>query len=73
MKTISLEIEESKFTFVIELLKNFSFIKIIDQEKQLDAKELFKEELTEAMEEVVAYKAKKTELIDTKSFLESLP
>ena len=65
-KTISLQIEENKFAFVIELLRHFSFIQIIEKENEEQAKQLFAQELNEAMEEIAAYKAKKTELIDTK-------
>lgn len=66
---VLLDIKDSKAEFVLELLKNFSFVKT---ESLTPAKARFLEELKGSVEEVAAAKEGKVKLQPARDFLNEL-
>ncbi len=56
---ITLEVPDHEATFLLELLRRFSFVKIQNSEEQQLAKEQFLQELGESIDEVKLIKAGK--------------
>lgn len=52
MKQITLHIEESKFTFFLELIKNFDFVQVEDAEDEGDSKEAIVANIKQGLNEV---------------------
>jgi len=68
MKHITLEIPDNKYSFFLELIKNFDFVKKIEVAKEPTKKEIL-QGIREAAEEVKLIKAGKCKAVSLKEFL----
>ncbi|MFM2223985.1 MAG: hypothetical protein RJA07_187 [Bacteroidota bacterium] len=67
---LTIEVKDNKAEFVMELLKNFKFVKLKSAKKT--AKEIFLEELKEAVHEVNLAKQGKIKLKSAQQLLDEL-
>ncbi|RMG31792.1 MAG: hypothetical protein D6730_00875 [Bacteroidetes bacterium] len=69
MKQLILQIEEGKYSFFMELIQNFDFIKV---QEEGDNKEAIMENLKQGFEEMKLYKDKKLKGTPLNEFLNEL-
>lgn len=76
MKQLVLEVPDNKFHFIMELLKNFRFLKVKTSKKETSKKEILKKEilngLKEAVEQVNLHKQGKIKLKSLDQLLNEL-
>ncbi len=65
-----LKVKESKFRFLIELLKNFDFVQVDSEDE--DSKEAILKNIREGLKEVQLIKQKKLKTRSAKDFLNEL-
>jgi len=70
MKQVVLDVEESKYGFLMELLENLDFVKV--QEDTADSKEEIVESLKQSFRELKLYKEGKLKGIPAKQLLDEL-
>ncbi len=70
MRQLTLKVKESKFRFLIELLKNFDFVQVDSEDE--DSKEAILKNIREGLKEVQLIKQKKLKTRSAKDFLNEL-
>ncbi len=70
MKEIFLKVEESKFKFFLELIKNLDFVQI--QTDKGDSKEEIKANLTQGLTELQKFKKGELKTTSAKEFIDEL-
>lgn len=70
MKQITLKVEDNKYSFFMELLKNFDFIQL--QEENCDSKEEITLNLKQAFKDLKQYREGKLKTTSAKEFLDEL-
>lgn len=70
MRQLTLKVKESKFRFLIELLKNFDFVQVDSEDE--DSKEAILKNIREGLKEVQLIKQKKIKTRSAKDFLNEL-
>ena len=73
MKPLSIEVSERKYEFVVELLKNFTFVKVNNKKKTLTKEQLeFTLAIKSAFEEMQLHQKGKLKLKKAEDFLNEL-
>lgn len=70
MKQVTVKIKDSKFKFVMELLRNFDFVQVVSNEG--DSKEAISNNIKEGIEEANRINKGETKAISAQDFLNEL-
>jgi len=72
MKQVTIEVQDNKYRFLLELLKNFNFIKIKTEKKFVSEKELTLRNIASGMQEAILASQNKIKSRPAKDFLNEL-
>jgi hypothetical protein len=72
MKQITIEVQDNKYGFLLELLKNFNFIKIKSEKKPLSEKEALLQNIARGVQEAILAGQGKIKTRLAKDFLNEL-
>ena len=72
MKQVTLNIPNNKYPFFLELIKSLGFVKVLDEQKLYDEKQIFVDEVNESLAQVEKHLGGKIKLKSADELLDEL-